>query len=76
VAVADTLDRLLGPAGPDIGCDECFHLLDRYVEHELAGRLAALPEAEAMANHLTACPACREEHESLHDLLLAQTARD
>jgi anti-sigma factor RsiW len=70
------LDRLLGPDGPDIGCDECFHLLDRYVEVELRGRLAELPEAEAMANHLAGCPACREEHESLRDLLLAEAAGD
>ena len=26
------LGRLLGPDGPDIGCDECFRELDRYVE--------------------------------------------
>jgi anti-sigma factor RsiW len=71
VAVSDTLDRLLGPTGPDLGCDACFELLDRYVEHELAGRLAELPEAEAMANHLAGCPACREEHASLRDLVAA-----
>ena len=32
------LGRLLGPAEPEVGCDECFELLDRYVELELAGR--------------------------------------
>jgi methylase of polypeptide subunit release factors len=31
------LGRLLGPAAPEIGCDECFDRLDRYVELELAG---------------------------------------
>ena len=31
------LGRLLGPAGPEVGCDECFEQLDRYVELELAG---------------------------------------
>ena len=31
------LGRLLGPAEPEIGCDECFAELDRYVELELAG---------------------------------------
>ncbi len=25
---------LLGPAGPQIGCDECFERLDSYVEAE------------------------------------------
>ena len=29
--------RLLGPAGPELGCDECFAELDHYVELELAG---------------------------------------
>ena len=31
------LGRLLGPGGPEVGCDECFEELDRYVELELAG---------------------------------------
>ena len=60
--------RLVGPAGPDIGCDACFDELDRYVELELAGQDAdaALPGFRA---HLDGCPACREEHESLRALL-------
>ena len=31
------LGRLLGPVEPEIGCDECFEQLDRYVELEVAG---------------------------------------
>jgi hypothetical protein len=60
--------RLLGPAGPEIGCDQCFAELDRYVELELAGAdaEAAVPGFRA---HLEGCPACREEHESLLALL-------
>ncbi len=30
------LRRLLGPAGAEITCEECFEQLDRYVELELA----------------------------------------
>ena len=58
------LGRLLGPAEPEVGCDECFDELDRYVELELAGADAdaAIPGLRA---HLAGCPACREEHESL-----------
>jgi hypothetical protein len=58
------LGRLLGPEGPEIGCDECFEDLDRYVELELAGRNAEaqLPGFKA---HLYGCPACREDYESL-----------
>jgi hypothetical protein len=62
------LDRLLGPEGPEIGCDECFEDLDRYVELELAGRNAEsqLPGFKA---HLSGCPACREDYESLEALV-------
>ena len=60
-----TLARLLGPAGPEVNCDECFEQLDRYVELELAGADAdkAIPGLRA---HLIGCPACREEHDSLY----------
>jgi hypothetical protein len=65
------LRRLLGPAGPELGCDECFDQLDRYVELELAGREAgaAMPRLRA---HLDGCPACREEHESLLALVRSE----
>jgi len=60
----ELIGRLLGPAGPEIGCDACFEELDRYVELEAAGEDAdaAVPGLSA---HLEGCPACREEHESL-----------
>jgi hypothetical protein len=62
------LGRLLGPGVPEIGCDACFDLLDRYVELELAGRdtETALPGFKA---HLDGCPACREDYESLRALV-------
>jgi hypothetical protein len=63
-----TLGRLVGPAGPEVGCDACFDELDRYVELELAGHdaNAAVPGLRA---HLDGCPACREEYESLRALV-------
>ena len=64
----DRLERLLGPTGPDIGCEECFERLDEYVELELHGRDAEA-RVPGMRAHLDGCPACREEHESLHALL-------
>jgi anti-sigma factor RsiW len=64
----DRLERLLGPPGPDIGCDECFERLDEYVELELRGADAAAV-VPGMREHLAGCPACREEHESLRALL-------
>jgi hypothetical protein len=67
------LGRLLGPAGREVGCDECFAQLDRYVELELAGEDAdaVLPGLRA---HLHGCPACREEHESLRALVGGEQA--
>ena len=60
----NVLHGLLGPEGPEVGCDTCFEELDRFVELELAGAdaEAAIPGLRA---HLAGCPACREEHESL-----------
>jgi hypothetical protein len=64
----EMLSRLLGPSEPEVGCDECFDQLDRFVELELAGEDAdaTLPGLRA---HLAGCPACHEEHDSLVALL-------
>jgi hypothetical protein len=66
--ITDLLGGLLGPAGPELTCDECFEHLDRYVELELSGRDAdaAVP---GMRAHLTGCPACGEDHDSLAALV-------
>jgi hypothetical protein len=63
----DLLARLLGPEGPEVTCEECFELLDQYVELEIADddADARLP---GMGAHLVGCPACREDHESLLEL--------
>jgi hypothetical protein len=70
--IDETVRGLLGPSEPEIGCDECFEHLDRYVELELAGADAdaAIP---GMSAHLSGCPACGEEHESLRAYLESQT---
>jgi hypothetical protein len=62
------LQRLLGPAEAEVGCDACFELLDEYVEADLAGvdTARALPGMDA---HLVGCPACHEDFESLRDLV-------
>jgi hypothetical protein len=68
---ADLLGGLLGPAGPELTCEECFEHLDSYVELELSGRDAdaAVP---GMRAHLKGCPACAEDHDSLHALVGAE----
>jgi hypothetical protein len=72
--MADLLRRLLGPEGPEVGCDQCFEQLDQYVELELAGADAdeRLP---GMRAHLQGCPACSEDHASLRALLEKQKDR-
>jgi anti-sigma factor RsiW len=64
----ELIGRLLGPAGPEVSCDECFELLDQYVDLEVAGEDAdaRLP---GMRAHLQGCPACHEDHESLRELV-------
>ena len=65
------LRRLLGPTQPEVGCDECFDQLDRYVELEVAGEPAheLMPTLRA---HLDGCPACAEEHELLLEFVRGQ----
>jgi hypothetical protein len=70
-AMLQWLVRVLGPGRPEVTCDECFALVDRYVELELAGA-----DAEAgfpgMQAHFVGCPACGEEHELLLDYACAR----
>ena len=67
------IERLLGPAGAELGCDACFDAIDRYVDLQLLGQDAdsAIP---GMREHLAGCPACREEHESLAALAAAPSS--
>ena len=67
------LKRLLGPAEPELLCDECFEKLDQYVELELQGR-AADEQIPGMRPHLEGCPACREEYDSLRELVNSEAS--
>ncbi len=67
-----TLERLLGPTGYQVSCEECFDLLDQYVDLELAGQDAD-ERIPGMRAHLDGCPACHEEHESLYALAAADS---
>ena len=71
------------PDGPELGCDECFDDLDRYVEAEAAqgagfelcpacvspDECRQASSCRGMRAHLAGCPACAEEYESLKALL-------
>jgi hypothetical protein len=67
----NVLARLVGPAGPELACEQCFDYLDRYVELELGGcdADAAIP---GMSAHLEGCPACAEDRDSLRELLRSE----
>jgi hypothetical protein len=59
---------VLSTRSDEIGCEECFDQLDRFVEMTLAGKDAA----EAMPlvhDHLERCRDCREEFEALLKVL-------
>ena len=64
----ETIKRLLGPAAPELLCDECFEKIDQYVDLELQGA-AADEKIPGMRPHLDGCPACHEEYESLRELV-------
>jgi hypothetical protein len=66
----DLLRRLLGPAGPELTCDQCFEELDHYVELELEHDAERADELiPGMRAHLEGCQACEEEHASLRALV-------
>jgi hypothetical protein len=65
-----TVKRLLGPAGDELLCHECFEKIDQYVELELQGKPAD-KEIPGMRAHLDGCPACHEEYHSLRELVRA-----
>ena len=70
----DVARRLLGPEGPEVGCDECFEQLDRFVELELSAAAPGTAERQMpeLHAHLEGCPACREEYESLRALVRSE----
>jgi hypothetical protein len=59
--IRDTTDE-------EISCTECFDLVAQYVDLEVAGQPAstALPR---LRQHLDRCGVCREEYETLRDLI-------
>jgi hypothetical protein len=60
----ELIAALLGPADHELTCEECFEQLDRYVDLTLA---ESDPDrlVPGMRAHVTGCPACREDYESL-----------
>ena len=61
---------ILATRPDEIGCDECFEQLDRFVDLVLAGKDAA-QAMPLVQDHLDRCRDCREEFEAL--LIAVQT---
>jgi hypothetical protein len=65
--------RLIIDAEPWLSCDDCFELLDEYVEQLLTDPSYDHP---AMRAHLRGCGACAEEALSLLDLVAEENGLD
>lgn len=68
------LERLLrlvaGTEDEELTCTQCFELLPQYVDLELAGRAPDV-QPPLFRQHLEQCAVCREEYETLRDLVRA-----
>ena len=59
---------VLSTRSDEIGCEECFDQLDRFVEMTLAGK-DAVEAMPLVHDHLERCRDCREEFEALLEVL-------
>jgi len=66
VVSREVLEQLALDTDPWLSCDDCFDLMDEYVERLLVDPNHVHP---AMATHLEGCSACAEEARSLLDLI-------
>lgn len=69
----DVVRRLTVDLHPWLSCDDCFRLIDQYVELLLDEGVVAGQRMPAMRAHLAGCAACREEAQTL--LALAASDR-
>ena len=69
----DVVDRLTIDPHPWLSCDDCFSLVDQYVDQLLDAGPVVAERMPAMRAHLAACAACREEAQTL--LALAASDR-
>lgn len=64
----ELVERLLGPTGYQVDCQECFELVNEYAELELAG-IEPGTLIPGLRTHLEGCSACNEDYQSLRALL-------
>lgn len=77
--------RFVVATDPYLSCEECFDLMDRFVETMLADRGPSIGGAAgsidvirfaSMQAHLAGCPACAEETATLVELAAADSGVD
>lgn len=84
---AETMQRFIVDPGPWLSCDECFRLVDQYVERRIdAIAMADRQTAQApttddpldveMRAHLRGCTACSQEALTLLVLAAAEAGLD
>lgn len=69
------LKNIYATQDEEISCSECFDLISRFVELETTGRDAAA-ELPRVKQHLGQCGACRDEYETLRDLVNLENQGD
>jgi hypothetical protein len=69
----DAVQQLTLSTEPWLSCEDCFELMDVYVERILADPGTGGPTE--MEVHLSGCAACAEEVQSLLDLVADQDGR-
>ena len=62
------LRRVWETEDDEISCTECFDLVPQYVDLEIAGE-SADKTVPRLRQHLNQCGVCREEYETLRDLV-------
>jgi hypothetical protein len=71
----DWLKNIYETQDEEISCTECFDLVSRFVELENSGGDAAA-EFPRVKQHLSQCRACRDEYETLRDLVRLEEQGD
>ncbi len=67
------VQQLVLDTEPWLSCDDCFALIDEYVERLLDGTWTTL---DSMSAHLRGCPACAEEAATLVVLAAEDSGQD
>ena len=69
------LRRVWATEDEEISCTECFDLVPQYVDLEVAGE-SPDKKVPRLKQHLDQCAACREEYETLRDLVRLEAEGD